>query len=320
MAEDSIYVVILNYNNWKDTIACAESVLASTVSAASIIIVDNASTDDSLEMLYAWCDGLLEDSLAEFGVEKSTPKPLGYSKKVSSSDVEKAPLVIIENTNNGGYAAGNNLGIVLAMQWGASAVWILNNDTMVEKDALRAMRDSLFSKARPGLCGSLIRYVDTGLVQCCGGGHTVPWTGLSCLFGHKLTLEEAIKFSAHEVEQRINFIYGASVMASREFIETVGLMDERYFLYCEEQDWAYSAKDRFDLAYTPEAVVHHKEGSSTGFSGKKMTLRSLWYLTRSRVLLTWKHKKWCLPTVLLSIGFAGMRMIWRRVLSVALQK
>jgi GT2 family glycosyltransferase len=104
-------------------------------------------------------------------------------------------------------------------------------------------------------------------------------------------------------------------MASRDFIETVGLMDERYFLYSEEQDWAYSAKGQFDFAYAPDAVLYHKEGATTGFSSRKTNLRSLYHLTRSRVLLTAKHAPWALPTVCASIVFAALRMAWRRVVA-----
>ncbi len=289
-------VIILNYNNPTDTIACIESVLASTIIPQWIFVVDNASTDDSIGRLSAWAD----TAKIPFLLNPKTPP-------------QNSQIVFIESTQNNGYAAGNNLGIQLAMQWGVDAVWILNNDTEVEKEALGAMFTRLFSKSRPGLCGSLVCYKDSGLVQCCAGGKTNSWTGLSVLFGQKLLREEALKYPPELVEESINFIYGASVMASRDFINTVGFMDERYFLYCEEQDWAYSAKGRFDFAYAPDAIVHHKEGGTTGFNGKSSSLKSLWLLTRSRLLLTQKHKPWALPTVFLSIFFAGCRMLYRRI-------
>ncbi len=310
----SVAVVILNYNNWKDTIACAESVLASTVPARFIFIVDNASNDNSLNMLYNWANGENEHILSKIGVQKSSAKPLNYVKNPKKFQVPDAQLIFIESNQNKGYAAGNNLAINLAMFYDVDAVWILNNDTIVEAQALHAMQERLFSKSRPGLCGSLVCYTDSGLVQCCAGGKTVPLTGLSRLFGNKMCIEKALQYPPETIEQEINFIYGASVMASKNFIKTVGLMDERYFLYCEEQDWAYAAKGRFDFAYAPHAIVHHKEGSTTGFSSKKTVLRSLWYLTRSRILLTYKHKAWALPTVCISIVYAGLRMIWRRLL------
>lgn len=309
-------VVILNYNGWQDTLACVESVLASADAPAWVIIVDNASTNDSIRWFRHWAAGNMEFALPELGAPSSCPKPLPLVEIANGDapDVPPGSVILLHNTENKGYAAGNNAGIRLLMQWGADAVWILNNDTVVDKSALGAMRDRLFSKPRPGLCGALVRYMESDdLVQCRAGGFTNKWTGLSVLDGNREDITAALLVNPDAVEQRINFIYGASVMASRAFIEEVGLLDERYFLYCEEQDWAYSSGGKFDFAYAPDALVHHKEGGSTGFSHKKFNARFLWHLTRSRLLLTWKHTPAALPTVCLSIGFAAMRMAWRRL-------
>ncbi len=314
-AEVRVGVVILNYNGWQDTIACAESVLGSVPPPAWLIIVDNASTNDSLRWLRHWAAGRMDFALPEMGTPKPCPKPLPIREldEDVASQAASAPLTLLRRKSNTGYAAGNNAGIRLLMSWGADAVWILNNDTVVDKNALGAMRRRLFAKRRPGLCGSLVCYQDSGLVQCRAGGRTNPWTGLSVLDGNKETVSQAAETDAAEVEARLDFIYGASIMASRDFIEQVGLMDERYFLYCEEQDWVYSAKGRFDLAYAPDALVWHKEGACTGFSHAKFNARRLISLTRSRLLLTAKHVPLALPSVCLSIVYAAVRMAWRRL-------
>lgn len=299
---------------WKETIACAESVLAGSSPPAWIIIVDNASRNESVAKICEWGANYFLPA----GNDLSGKTALnGFSFIESPKENELLPppegVVLLKQPQNKGYAAGNNAGIRLLLRCGVDAVWILNNDTVVEKRALSAMQQRLFSKPRPGLCGSLVLYYGTDIVQCRAGGKTTPWTGLSYLDGYKFSSEEALADSPEAVEGRINFIYGASVMASRTFIESVGLMDERYFLYCEEQDWAYAARGRFDLAYAPEAIVHHKEGASTGFSSTQTNIKSLYYLTRSRLLLTGKHYPLALPTVGLSILFAALRMFWRRV-------
>ncbi len=311
-----IGVVILNYNGWQDTIACAESVLASAEAPAWVVIVDNASTNDSVRWLRHWAAGNMEFALPELGAPLSCLKPLPLLDIAATEDVEPQPsrIVLLRNERNNGYAAGNNAGIRLLLRWGADAVWILNNDTVVDRDALGAMARRLFSKARPGLCGSLIRYQDgDALVQCRAGGHTNKWTGLSVLDGNGEGLDASLQTTPDEVEKRLNFVYGASVMASRTFIEEVGLLDERFFLYCEEQDWAYSAAGKFDFAYAPDALVVHKEGGSTGFSHCRFNPRRLINLTRSRLLLTAKHFPVALPTVCLSIAYAALRMAWRRL-------
>lgn len=309
-----IGVVIVNYQNWQDSLICAESVLASTEPPSWLVIVDNASPNDSVRWIRHWSTGKMDFALPELGASAVSPKPFPLVEVFDQEAPTIAPrsVILVNNSENKGYAAGNNSGIRLLLKAGADAVWILNNDTIVAPRALQAMRERLFSKPRPGLCGSRIQYANTNIVQCLGGGKTNSWTGLSRLEGCNMPADRALSISPHEVEQRINFIYGASVMASKAFIEEVGLMDERYFLYCEEQDWAYSSKGKFDFAYASNALVHHKEGASTGFSSKKIKPLSLWYLTRSRVLLTVKHKPWALPTVCMSILFAVIRLGWRR--------
>lgn len=306
-------VVILNYNGLNDTLACAESVLASTQPPDWLVIVDNASTDDSRHWLSHWARGNLEFVLPEQGVVKPQAKPLPFIELEEGMEAEIQPLVLLYLRRNGGYAAGMNSGMRLLLRFGADAIWLLNNDTIVEKNALGAMVQRLFSKSRPGLCGSLLRYTDSGLVQCQAGGYTNRWFGLSTLEGNGSEVHDQGLLTPEAVEERLDFICGASVMASRVFIETVGLMDERYFLYCEEQDWANSANGRFDFAFAPDAIVWHKEGTTTGFSHNQFNLRRALNLVRSRLLLTAKHNPAALPTVCLGIAYAVVLMFWRRV-------
>ncbi len=294
-------VVILNYNGSQDTIACLESLLRGSTLPSWVVIVDNASTDGSPEHLQQWAASATGQRMPEVGEAAPAPPP--------------GSLVLLRARQNRGYAAGNNLALRLLMAWGADAVWLLNNDVVVDANALGAMLRRLFAKPRPGLCGARVYYMGTDRVQCRAGGSVSQWTALATLDGYGFSTRRALDESAEVVEARLDFIYGASVMASRNFVQTVGLMDERYFLYCEEQDWAYSARGRFDLAYAADAVVWHKEGGSTGHSWRQVNARALLLLARSRILLTWKHKPQALPTVCLSIVFAAARMAWRRLVS-----
>ena len=200
--------------------------------------------------------------------------------------------------------------MLLALHLGADAVWILNNDTVVAPETLTHMRERLFSSPRPGLCGSLIRYMaEPDFVQCLGGGHTNRWTGLSYLIGHKQSVSTMQMLPNEAVEKQLNFIYGASVMVSKNFLTTVGVLDERYFMYCEEQDWAFRAAGRFDLVYSRQAHVWHKEGASTGWPKKANNFFAMRHLFRSRLLLAAKHTPVALPLVLTSVGYALLRMI-----------
>jgi GT2 family glycosyltransferase len=311
-----ISVIILNYCGLSDTIDCYNSVRNSREEPDWVIVIDNASPDGS---------GI---KIAEYLERTSPPGEFVYVEDVArlrevkpdacelSDAAKKARYFFIPVSHNRGYAAGNNIGIALALTLGADAVWLLNNDTVIDGNALKAMRERLFSSKRPGLCGSLIQYKDfPGVVQCRGGGWTNRWTCLSQLNGFKLSMEKALQAAEPEVESRLNYIYGASVMASREFIESVGLMDERYFLYCEEQDWAFSAGGRFDLCYSKDAIVYHKEGASTGWSNHRKNVSALPHLVLSRLLLCMKHNPAALPVVMLCICYAALRMVWYKAAS-----
>lgn len=301
-----IIAIIVQYGNWQDTALCVESVLAGSVVPDRVVIVDNASPEDAAGNFLAWARGEVEVPPPEFFPLRRSARPLPLTELPESACETAAPpetrCVFVPLSRNRGYAGGNNVGLRLGLRWGAEAFLILNNDTMVSRAAAGAMRDRLHACSRPGLCGALLRYChEEHLIQCMAGGFTNPRTALSHIMGQGLSLDEARCVSRATVEASVNYICGACVMASRRFVETVGLLDEGYFLYCEEQDWAYRAAGRFDLAYAPEALVWHHEGASTGWNGRApLSLRPLMRLASSRLRCTWRHH----PRFLLSVGAA----------------
>lgn len=319
--EPRIIAIIVQYKHWEDTALCVESLLCGDAVPEHIIIVDNASPDDSAAKFLAWSQGDVAFIHPEDQPVRPTPKPLLVTTlaecELRDTGIPTTRCVFIRMSRNGGYAAGNNVGLKLGLRWGADAFLLLNNDTVVTPAALSALRDRLFTCRRPGLCGALLRYCHgERLVQCLAGGRTDPRTALSRIIGQGLTFEEAQRVPRAEVEAEINYICGACVMVSRNFVNTVGLLDEGYFLYCEEQDWIYRAAGRFDLAYAPDALVWHREGISTGWNGRgPIPLRPLLRLAISRVRCTWKHQTRWIPFVLGGIGFAALRLLVKKFVS-----
>lgn len=313
-----VIAIILQYGNWRDTALCVESVLGGDFVPDWIVIVDNASPDDSAESFLTWARGEVKLAPPDFLPLRSSPKPLPLTalseQALNDAGMPETRCVFVRMAHNGGYAAGNNVGISLGLRWGADAFLLLNNDTMVTASAIRALRDRLFACTRPGLCGGLLRYCHgEKLVQCLAGGHTNPRTALSRITGQGLTLKEALRVPRDEVEAHINYVCGACVMASRQFVEKVGLLDEGYFLYCEEQDWAYRAAGEFDVSYAPDALVWHREGATTGWNGRgAMPLRPLLRLTVSRLRCTWLHHPRYLPIVLLGVIYAALNLFGKK--------
>lgn len=310
-----IIAIVVQHGHWQDTALCVQALLAGELVPDRVIVVDNASPDDSADKFLAWARGGMDVPWPAFLPFLPMPRPLPLStlreEALSDAKMPETRCVFVRMSRNGGYAAGNNVGLRMGLRWGADAFLLLNNDTMVTAPAVRALRDRLFASARPGLCGALLRYCHgERLVQCLAGGRTDPRTALSRIMGQGLTLDVARRVPREKVEAEINYVCGACVMASRKFVEVVGLLDEGYFLYCEEQDWAYRAAGMFDLAYAPDAVVWHREGVSTGWTGRgRLPLRPLLRLAISRMRCTWKHQTRWLPCVAAGVAFAALRLM-----------
>lgn len=288
--DTKIALIVLNYNSWPETLACLDSILASSLMPQWLIVVDNASHNDSVPQLKNW--------LTKHG--------------------QHLNCQLLEAPTNRGYAAGNNLGLSLALELGADAVWILNNDTTITPTTLAALNQTLHSAPTPGLCGGITLYHDTKQVQSLGGGWHNPLTGLVKLYGQGLSLSQAQSIDPAIVEAHINYIDGVSVLVSRKFLEVVGLLCEDYFLYYEERDWAIRASrcgQKFNLSYAKDAVLYHHEGASTGWSKRKFNKKALLRLSRSRLLLTAKFYPLALPLVGLSLVYSALRVVWRRFLS-----
>lgn len=146
MMEPSVAIVILNWNGWRDTIACLNSLSKLSYKAYKIFVVDNGSKDDSVTRLRTF-DPSLE---------------------------------IIETGKNLGFAGGCNVGIRNALNGGFSYVWLLNNDAIADQHALSEMVVAAESDTQIGAVGSTIYYMDSPhCIQACGGGRISFWTGCS---------------------------------------------------------------------------------------------------------------------------------------------
>ena len=111
----------------------------------------------------------------------------------------------------------------------------------------------------------------------------------------------------------MDYAVGASMLVTREFLSTVGLMSEEYFLYYEELDWALRAKHGFVIGYARESLVYHKAGASIGSSNttSRRSLMSDYYLMRNRLVITRKF----FPQYLLSVRLFMLVEVLIRVLN-----
>lgn len=276
----TLAVVVLNWNGWQDTQACVRSLLDQGRSGAQIVVCDNGSADGSFDRLRQIFQGWPELSGQRLLV-------LDRAQAESGQRFHDARVVLIQTGANLGFAGGCNVGLRFAMSQGAAYFWLLNNDTEIEVGADEALLARMRQDPAVGLCGSrLIYHHDRSLVQARGGAVYHPRLGVGTHIGVHEPVEAPEDVA--QIEASMDYVVGASMVASRRFIETVGLMTEDYFLYFEELDWATRGKaNGFRLAYAPGSVVFHKEGATIGscHSGNGSAL-SMRFLFRNRLLFT----------------------------------
>lgn len=288
-----VYILLVNWNGWHDTVECLESLLLLKYPDFRIVVCDNGSGNDSLYEIKKWAKRLEVTCT-------------GYHR--DKAEVVVAPaldplLTLIRNDENLGFAGGNNVGLRYALARGdAKYCWLLNNDTVVEPDALNHLVSRMEMQTDIGICGSTIRFNhDRKRVQALGGGHYCRWIGLPWHYGRFTRWGKTINLRL--AESRLNYVEGASMLVSRQFLEEIGLLCEDYFLYFEEADWAIRAKGRFMLGYAPQSIVYHKVGGSIGTSSNpaKMSYTSDYFNIRNRLLFTRRFYPAALPSVWLVI-------------------
>ena len=157
----TVVCVILNWNGWQDTLACLDALVLTDWPDLHILVIDNASTNDSVARI--------RDALPRLG----------------------AGVELIESAENGGFASGCNLGIRVALERGADLVWLLNNDTVAPADTLRKLCAGM-REPSIGMVGTVLRYAhDPATTQAWGGGSIVRWLGFNRHFVQPTPLDDA---------------------------------------------------------------------------------------------------------------------------------
>lgn len=249
-----VYIVLLNWNSYSDTINCYNSLKNLKYKNYKVLIIDNGSTDNS--------ESILRQELGNTSVE------------------------IIQTGSNLGYAGGNNVGIKRALHENSNFIWLLNNDTEVHQNALKEMVDKIESKKSYGICGSkLVYFYDRDILQAHGGGTLNKYFGTTSHVGQDEVTD--IEVDEDEIERKLDYIVGASMLIKSDIFKEFGFLEESYFLYYEELDIAMRIRSKYQIAYASKSIIFHKEGGSLGSSSRKTVNKSEvaeYYGFRSRLL------------------------------------
>jgi N-acetylglucosaminyl-diphospho-decaprenol L-rhamnosyltransferase len=269
-----VRVVIVNYRTGGDVVACLRALAPEVAALAGtdVVVVDNASGDDSLDVL----DG----AIAREGWQ-------GWARVVA------APL-------NGGFAYGNNLAVRPALLEAdpPDFFWLLNPDTEPRPGALRELLAFCAARPQVGIAGSSF---ETATGELWPHAFRFPsiWSEIASalrlrLVGRLLARRVVLLTMGSEPE-RVDWLPGASMLVRRAVFEQAGLMDEGYFLYFEETDFCLAAaRAGWQCWYVPGSRVMHIAGQSTGVTGLQAARNrrpTYWFESRRRYWI--KHHGWC---------------------------
>lgn len=261
-----IGVVTVTYNSADVLPEFLRCMLAQTHDDFLLFVVDNASTDDTLAIV-----GTLDDPRVR----------------------------LIANADNRGVAAGNNQGIAAALEAGCSSVLLLNNDTSFPPDLLASLDQALHRYGVEMVCPKIVYFDEPKRIWAAGGGFQ-PWLGYTNVhFG-----EGKPDHGQYDHPRRVTYSPTCCVLIRDQVFRTVGLMDERYFVYSDDTDFMFRAmRAGIAMQYIPTPTLLHKVGYLTGGETSPFSIR---YGTRNRVFFLIKH----FGRLRATPWFLFLRLVW----------
>jgi GT2 family glycosyltransferase len=322
MSHPRVHIVLLNWNSAADTLECLESVMRIDYPNYQVVVCENASSDDSVERIRAWAtghgraDSTREDLRHLMDAPRLDPTPFveidrEIAERGGTPEARDARVVLVHNGANLGFAGGNNVGMryAIASRSGADEgfVCLLNNDTVVSRDWLSRLMASITSDETIGAAGAMLfEYYEPELVESAGGGVVHPWQGMP----RGTTATRQKRGTSASIPRRLDFLTGACMLMRASTLERVGLIDERFFLYCEDIELSLRIRRRgLRLALVADAEVWHKNGGST----RRQGARRDYYMVRNSLLLVHKLYPMLIPAaVVFSLYRCALPKIIRR--------
>jgi GT2 family glycosyltransferase len=221
-----VFIVIVNWNGRDITRDCLQSLSRISYENVRTIVVDNGSVDGSVE-----------------SIREQFPN-----------------ATLLEMNANLRFAGGTNAGIRHGLEHGAELFLLLNNDTTVDPGFLSAMVDRMTSSVTIGMVAPKIYYHSEPNRIWFAGGALSMWTGTMRHIGIR-----EIDRGHHDTAQEIEYATGCCILARREVVQKIGLLDESYSMYTEDADWSMRARRAgYTIMYEPKARVWHKLSVSAG--------------------------------------------------------
>jgi GT2 family glycosyltransferase len=268
----SIIIVSYNVSGYLDH--CLDSsIKACNGFPFEIIVVDNASTDNSADM-----------------VRKKYPN-----------------IKLIENARNVGYPQANNQGIVLAR---GQFILFLNPDTIIPSNGFIAAMDFLECRPDAGMVSVKLVNADGSFQLACRRGFPTPLTAFYRMTGLSLLFPKSRRFGRYNMtyldenrESEVDVVCGAYMMVKADVLRQVGLFDEDYFMFGEDIDLCYRvSKAGYKVVYLPSSEVIHFKGRSS----RKNRIKSAVHFYNSMLIFSKKYFSKKISFFPRSVLFAGI--------------
>lgn len=245
-ARPLVVSVILNTNRRDDTLECLHSLRGGDYPNLQTVVLDNASTDGS---------------------------PLAIPSAFPA-------VRLIELRENRGYAGNNNVGIRAALDLGAAWVLVLNEDVVLAADAVSRLVEVGEGHGKIGLVGPMVFHSqEPEVIQSAGGMLDRGWRSR-----HEGQNER--DQGQYREPRLVDWVSGCALLARREMIEQVGVLDDRFFYYWEETEWCLRARRAgWRVLTAPASKVWHKGVQRHYHPSPDVT----YYSTRNRLLMLDKH-------------------------------
>jgi len=252
----TVGVVLVNWNGGEYTIPCIESLLEGNIIPNRIVVVDNASRDGSADKIVKAFPG----------------------------------IELIRNSENLGFTGANNMGIARLTEVGCEYIWVLNNDTTIDKQCLSTLKKYLDEHPEAAACSGKILYQEPERLIWYAGSTYSRWTVRS---RHRGYGEE--DRGQYDSTGAVPFLSGCCMFVRRSALDRIGAFDDHFFAYGEDADWCLRAREAgLRLDYVPGAVVRHKVNASVNKVKDRKTRGStspfsVYITSRNSLYLIRKH-------------------------------
>lgn len=285
--ENNVAIIILNWNGWKDTIECLESIYHINYSNYNVIVVDNNSNDDSVEKIKEYCKGKIgvKSNFFHYDTSNKPIKIFEYNEnefetaqkdeKEISNILPSEKIILVKNNGNYGFAGGNNTGIKYAVCiFKSEYILLLNNDTVVDRNFLEELVKAAENDEKIGFVGAKTYFYDKKeVIQAAGGGKI----DLKKVIAVETALNQ-IDDGKYDQNIELDYITGSCILCKKEVIDKIGMLNANYFMYWEDVDWCFRGrKSGYKSVYTFKSKIWHKVSvSSTNYL-------KTYYCTRNRI-------------------------------------